>query len=157
MRSWTPERVAQAAGARLIASPPTVDGPERATIDSRDAGRGALFIGLRGERTDGGRYAPQALTNGAWGVLVSPEYAAAPDAPGVVLEADDPLKALQRLATAWRRELDVAVIGVTGSTGKTSTRRSSPRTAAPSRLAPTSTPRSGSHSKSSTRRRARRR
>ena len=42
---------------------------------------------------------------------------------GAVLAADDPLAALQRLATAWRRELDAAVIGVTGSVGKTSTKQ----------------------------------
>ncbi len=62
-------------------------------------------------------------------MLTSPEYAAGLEAgpgvdagPGVVLAADDPLAALQRLATAWRRELGAAVIGVTGSTGKTSTK-----------------------------------
>jgi UDP-N-acetylmuramoyl-tripeptide--D-alanyl-D-alanine ligase len=39
-----------------------------------------------------------------------------------VLTADDPLAALQRLANAWRHELGAKVIGVTGSTGKTSTK-----------------------------------
>src|SRR5205807_2627490 len=42
--------------------------------------------------------------------------------PGVLLAAEDPLRALQRLATAWRRELGAQVIGVTGSTGKTTTK-----------------------------------
>ena len=46
------------------------------------------------------------------------------DAPpeAVVMAVNDPLKALQKLATAWRRELGARVIGVTGSTGKTSTK-----------------------------------
>jgi UDP-N-acetylmuramoyl-tripeptide--D-alanyl-D-alanine ligase len=39
-----------------------------------------------------------------------------------VLAADDPLRALHQLARAWRRELGAGVIGVTGSTGKTSTK-----------------------------------
>jgi UDP-N-acetylmuramoyl-tripeptide--D-alanyl-D-alanine ligase len=52
---------------------------------------------------------------------VAPEHAAG--LSGVVLVADDPLAALQRLATSWRRELDAAVIGVTGSVGKTSTKQ----------------------------------
>jgi UDP-N-acetylmuramoyl-tripeptide--D-alanyl-D-alanine ligase len=124
MRTWTPEQVARAAGARLISPAPTTTGPESAIIDSRQAGPGSLFVGLRGQHADGGRYAAQALAAGAWGVLTTPQHAqdalCAP--PGVLLAAEDPLAALQRLATAWRRELGAAVIGVTGSTGKTSTK-----------------------------------
>jgi UDP-N-acetylmuramoyl-tripeptide--D-alanyl-D-alanine ligase len=124
MKTWTPDRVAQAAGARLISPPPTATGPDRAIIDSRDASPGALFVGLKGENVDGGKFAPQALAAGAWGILAAPEHAAAASCaqPGVLLAADRPLEALQRLATAWRRELGAKVIGVTGSTGKTSTK-----------------------------------
>jgi UDP-N-acetylmuramoyl-tripeptide--D-alanyl-D-alanine ligase len=124
MRTWTPEQVARAAGARLIAPAPTTTGPERAVIDSRASGPGALFVGLRGESLDGGRFAPQALAAGAWGVLTTPEHAqdAKCAAPGALIAAEDPLAALQRLSAAWRRELDAKVIGVTGSTGKTSTK-----------------------------------
>ena len=124
MRSWTPEQVARAAGGRLVSPPPSHTGPERVTIDSRQAGPGSLFVGLEGERADGGRFAPQALAAGAWGVLTTPEHAEAARCavPGTLIAADDPLAALQRLATAWRRALDARVIGVTGSTGKTSTK-----------------------------------
>jgi UDP-N-acetylmuramoyl-tripeptide--D-alanyl-D-alanine ligase len=121
MREWSAEQIAAAAGARLAAGAPDQPGPERVTIDSRDAGRGALFVGLPGERVDGGRFAGNALAAGAWGVLVDERHAAG-IAAGVVLAAPDPLAALQRLATAWRRELGASVIGVTGSTGKTSTK-----------------------------------
>ena len=58
-------------------------------------------------------------------MLTAPEHAenAAGATPtGVVLAAPDPLAAMQRLATAWRRHLGAQVIGVTGSTGKTSTK-----------------------------------
>ncbi len=124
MRTWTPEQLARAAGARLVAPPPTATGPERAVIDSREAGPGSLFVGLQGENDDGGRFAPQALAAGAWGVLTTPEHAEAARCavPGALIAADDPLEAMQRLATAWRRELGARVIGVTGSTGKTSTK-----------------------------------
>jgi UDP-N-acetylmuramoyl-tripeptide--D-alanyl-D-alanine ligase len=71
---------------------------------------------------DGGRFAAGALAAGAWGVLVGREHAEASGC-GAVLVADDPLAALQRLATAWRRQLECAVIGVTGSVGKTSTKQ----------------------------------
>jgi UDP-N-acetylmuramoyl-tripeptide--D-alanyl-D-alanine ligase len=125
MRDWTPERVAAAAGARLVSPPPAGEtGPQRAVVDSRQAGPGDLFVGLRGEREDGGRFAPQALAAGAWGVIVGPDAAEAARCapPGVLLAADEPLAALQGLAGAWRDALGARVVGVTGSTGKTSTK-----------------------------------
>jgi UDP-N-acetylmuramoyl-tripeptide--D-alanyl-D-alanine ligase len=142
MIDWTPERIAEAAGARLAgAAPERAGGPARVTIDSREVGPGDLFVGLAGAHDDGGRFAPQALAAGAWGVLVAPEHAEAArcaDAakgpasagdvagsgipPGVLLAAEDPLAALQALARAWRRALGCPVIAITGSTGKTSTK-----------------------------------
>ena len=125
MNPWTPEKVASASGARRLGASDRSGGPESVTIDSRAAGPGALFVGLPGANVDGGAFAAQALEAGAWGVLVTPEYAeplGGTTRTGVVLAADDPLKALQKLATAWRRELGAQVIGVTGSTGKTSTK-----------------------------------
>jgi UDP-N-acetylmuramoyl-tripeptide--D-alanyl-D-alanine ligase len=125
MQQWTPQQVARAAQARPVAAHADGAGPGLVTIDSRSAGPEALFIGLPGAHVDGGVFAAKALEAGAWGVLVTPEHAeplARTTQSGVVLAADDPLKALQNLATAWRRELGARVIGVTGSTGKTSTK-----------------------------------
>jgi UDP-N-acetylmuramoyl-tripeptide--D-alanyl-D-alanine ligase len=123
VRVWSPEQVAQTAGGRLAAPGAQPGGPVRAVIDSRAAGPGDLFVGLVGENVDGGRFAAQALDGGAWGVLVAAEHA---DALGTeaaaVIAADDPLAALQRLATAWRRALGCPVVGITGSVGKTSTK-----------------------------------
>jgi UDP-N-acetylmuramoyl-tripeptide--D-alanyl-D-alanine ligase len=118
--SWDAARVAAAAGAELAVSAP--GGPAQAAIDTRALRSGDLFAGLRGEHVDGGRFAAGALAAGAWGVLVAPEHAEGLSG-GAVLVADDPLAALQRLATAWRRELAADVIGVTGSVGKTSTKQ----------------------------------
>jgi UDP-N-acetylmuramoyl-tripeptide--D-alanyl-D-alanine ligase len=120
---WSAEQVAEAAGARLVEPGRRAEGPRRAVIDSRHAHRGDLFVGLPGERVDGGRFAADVLGAGAWGVLVGEAWAGV-DAPedAVVLVTPDPLLALQRLATAWRRALGAEVIGVTGSTGKTSTK-----------------------------------
>src|SRR4030088_1936653 len=67
MKTWDPERVAAAAGATVIAPPPGRGGPERVTIDSRDAGPGALFVGLPGAHVDGGRLAARARGAGAGG------------------------------------------------------------------------------------------
>jgi UDP-N-acetylmuramoyl-tripeptide--D-alanyl-D-alanine ligase len=129
MRGWTAEQVAEAAGARLVEPGDGKSGPARAVIDSRHAGPGDLFVGLPGERVDGGRFAGAVLGAGAWGVLVGEGFGGVEDPTGedrgAVLVAQDPLAALQRLATAWRRELGASgakVIGVTGSTGKTSTK-----------------------------------
>lgn len=127
MRAWDAGRVAEAAGARLAAPAPSLGaepGPARAVIDSRAVREGDLFVGLRGEHHDGGAFAVQALAAGAWGVLVAPEHADAARCglPGALLAAEDPLAALGRLATAWRHELGCRVVGVTGSTGKTSTK-----------------------------------
>ena len=120
------EWVAAAAGARLAAGEPDAPGPVRATIDSRDAGPGDLFVGLAGANADGGTFAADVVQAGAWGVLVREEHADAAVTAGagaaVVLVADDPLAALQQLARGWRRELNASVVGITGSTGKTSTK-----------------------------------
>jgi UDP-N-acetylmuramoyl-tripeptide--D-alanyl-D-alanine ligase len=120
VRGWDADRVAAAAVARLVRG--GEGGPERVVIDSREAGPGDLFVGLTGENVDGGRFAAGALAAGAWGVLVAPSWAAELPGEGAVLAADDPLAALGALARAWRRSLGAAVIAVTGSVGKTSTK-----------------------------------
>jgi UDP-N-acetylmuramoyl-tripeptide--D-alanyl-D-alanine ligase len=131
VRGWDAERVAAASGARLLSAPSRpahAQGPVRASIDSRLLAAEDLFIGLPGERVDGGAHAAEALAAGAWGVLVAPEHAQAcmpARSGGAVLEHPDPLAALQTLAMAWRRELGAAgasVVAITGSTGKTSTK-----------------------------------
>ncbi|HEY2719205.1 MAG TPA: UDP-N-acetylmuramoyl-tripeptide--D-alanyl-D-alanine ligase, partial [Solirubrobacteraceae bacterium] len=127
MREWQLGRLAQAAGAQVLQGDGGT-GPSSAVIDSRAVTAGELFIGLRGEHIDGGAHAAEALRAGAWGVLVSPEHADSARAAaggGAVLVHDDPLAALQALARAWRRQLGASgakVVGVTGSTGKTSTK-----------------------------------
>ena len=72
----TAEWVAGAAGGRLAFGDPGTPGPRRAVVDSREAGEGDLFVGLRGANVDGGNYGGQALAAGAWGVLVSEDAAA---------------------------------------------------------------------------------
>lgn len=120
-----PGRIAEAIGAANHGDDDE-SRPKRAVIDSREAGPGDLFFGLRGESVDGGNFAPQVLAAGAWGVVVGTQVAdAAKEAAGSeqrVFVVDSPVIALGALAREWRRELGVKVIGVTGSTGKTSTK-----------------------------------
>lgn len=117
--------VAAAAGGELLAGDPELAGPRRAVVDSRDAGEGDLFVGLHGANADGSRFAQDALDAGAWGVLVGPRRAGELVEGGArapVIAAHNTLTALGALARAWRRELGCRVVGVTGSTGKTSTK-----------------------------------
>ena len=114
--------VARCAGATLLVGDPDVPGPRRAVVDSRQVGPGDLFVGLVGQSADGGEFAASALDAGAWGAMVGPRRARELGGRGLVIETHNTLKAMQRLSRAWRRELACPVIGVTGSTGKTSTK-----------------------------------
>ena len=101
--------------------------PVRAVVDSREVKGGDLFFGLPGTRVNGSEFARQALIAGAWGVVVPAGTNDIADEPGHgrVIEVEDPLVALGRLATRWRGELnkgDCDVVGLTGSVGKTSTK-----------------------------------
>jgi UDP-N-acetylmuramoyl-tripeptide--D-alanyl-D-alanine ligase len=120
-----PGWVAQAAGGRLVAGDAGGLGPRRAVVDSREIEAGDLFVGLVGASADGGEFAARALEAGAWGALVGPhraeELAAKADGAAVIA-ADNTLLALQRLARDWRRQLGCPLVGITGSTGKTSTK-----------------------------------
>ncbi len=104
---------------------------ERAVVDSREVGPGDLFFGIPGEQVDGGRFAADAISAGAWGVVVDPRHAAdlEPDGgdrgrvgegPAWVLSTPDPERCLQEMARAWRRTIGCPLVGITGSTGKTS-------------------------------------
>jgi len=118
--------VARAAGGVLVAGDPDRPGPRRALIDSREVGPGDLFVGLPGSNADGGEFARAALEQGAWGVLVEQSRAdqmtRARVGGAVVIGAENPLAALASLAREWRLQLDCPAVGVTGSTGKTSTK-----------------------------------
>jgi UDP-N-acetylmuramoyl-tripeptide--D-alanyl-D-alanine ligase len=129
----TPERIREVCGGALLAGGPSragpADAPRRAVVDSRHVERGDLFVGLPGERTDGGEFAAQAIEAGAWGVLTRSEHAlrvaGMAGARVRVFGVEDPLDALGRLARAWVDRLwssGCKVVGVTGSTGKTSTK-----------------------------------
>jgi len=95
------------------------EGPEAAVrgvaTDSREAGPGDLFVALVGERTDGHRFVAEAMAGGATGALVS---TATPSVPSVLVR--DTGHALMSLAGRERKEMEATVVGITGSTGKTS-------------------------------------
>jgi UDP-N-acetylmuramoyl-tripeptide--D-alanyl-D-alanine ligase len=123
------EVVAERLGGRVVAGEGVHTRPGRLVIDSREVREGDLFVGIAGETQDGGAFAPGAMELGAWGVVVTPEHSGAAAASahgGVVIEVEDPVPALGRLASAYLGDLrddgDLKVVAVTGSTGKTSTK-----------------------------------
>ena len=89
---------------------------ERVVIDSRQVRPGDLFVALPGERVDGHDYARAAVEAGAAGVLAARDVGL----PSVVVA--DPAAALGTLACWTCARLPAKVVGITGSTGKTSTK-----------------------------------
>ena len=88
-----------------------------ASTDSRSVAAGDLFVAVVGEHHDAHDYAAQAIAGGAVAVLASREL----DVPCVIV--DDTVAALGLLARAVIDSLpDLVVVGVTGSSGKTSTK-----------------------------------
>ncbi|MDQ1712439.1 MAG: UDP-N-acetylmuramoyl-tripeptide--D-alanyl-D-alanine ligase [Frankiaceae bacterium] len=87
-----------------------------AAIDSRRVGPGDLFVALPGERADGHDHANAAVAAGAGGVLATRPVGL----PAVVVA--DPAAALGTLACWSAARLPARVVGITGSTGKTSTK-----------------------------------
>ena len=89
------------------------------STDTRNLPAGCVFFALHGERFDGNKFAKQALESGAsLAVIDDPEYAL----PEGTLLVPNTLLALQDLARAWRRELGLPIIGITGTNGKTTTK-----------------------------------
>jgi UDP-N-acetylmuramoyl-tripeptide--D-alanyl-D-alanine ligase len=97
-------------------------------VDSRRVEPGNAFFALRGERTDGHNFVVDACRRGATAVVVSRALAADVRAAlrgagdPTVVRVDDVLAGLHAAAAAWRSRFDPAVVGVTGSLAKTSTK-----------------------------------
>jgi UDP-N-acetylmuramoyl-tripeptide--D-alanyl-D-alanine ligase len=91
------------------------------SIDTRKIEKGNLFVPFKGENVDGHRFVRQAVEKGASAALWDKNVPNPPeDIP--VLVVDDPLLALQSLANQYRHQLDLKVVGITGSNGKTTTK-----------------------------------
>ncbi|QHE59885.1 UDP-N-acetylmuramoyl-tripeptide--D-alanyl-D-alanine ligase [Rossellomorea vietnamensis] len=91
------------------------------SIDTRKIGSGNLFVPFKGENVDGHQFVRQAIDNGASAALWDINVPNPPeDIPVIVVE--DPLLALQSLSNQYRHELDLKVVGITGSNGKTTTK-----------------------------------
>lgn len=119
MNPTTIQQIAAWAGGTLSGAP--VASVRRVVTDSRTAQPGDLFVALKGERFDGHDFIAAVAGQGASACLVQAGHGDRPSGFAAV-EVEDTLVALQSLAAAWRRTLPVRVVGITGSSGKTSTK-----------------------------------
>lgn len=88
-------------------------------IDSRKAEKDCLFIAIKGARVDGHIFIPQVMEKGAL-CSVSEQDLGDVDYPYIRVESCE--QALKDIAEHYRRSLDVKVVGISGSVGKTSTK-----------------------------------
>jgi UDP-N-acetylmuramoyl-tripeptide--D-alanyl-D-alanine ligase len=111
-----------------------------AVIDSRQVIPGSLFVAIPGERVDGHDFIGEAFRRGASFALIQREvdasfrtldlraisstdsYADFDFSPPLCLRVDNTVSALQQIARFWRRKLDLRVVGITGSVGKSTTK-----------------------------------
>lgn len=120
MKNMTLENIEKACGGRYIGTE-----AEKKTevlgvvIDSRQVGSGYLFVAIPGEKVDGHKFIPDVFAKGAAAVL-SEQQLEDPAGPYILVESTT--KALRDLAEYYRKSLDIKVVGITGSVGKTSTK-----------------------------------
>ena len=90
-----------------------------AVIDSRLVEEDYLFIPIKGERVDGHKFIPQVFEKGACCVLSEIELE---NPAGPYIRVDSSEEALKKIAAFYRQSLDIKVVGISGSVGKTSTK-----------------------------------
>lgn len=122
MNPYPVQTISDAVGGDLV----TGDGSREVTggvsTDTRSIPAGALFVALSGERFDAHDFLAQAVEAGAAALVVSRVPEGFDSGAAAVIKVGDTLHALQRLARWYRDELGIAVVGITGSNGKTTTK-----------------------------------
>lgn len=121
MKNLTLENITKACGGSLYYA----DGADMeaeamgVAIDSRFMQEGYVFVAINGAKVDGHSFIKEVLENGAMAAICEK----LPDNPGgPCILVDNSVKALQALARYYRDQVDVKVVGITGSVGKTSTK-----------------------------------
>lgn len=115
----TVQEIATACGGRLLCG----DGGAQVTwvcTDSRQVKQGALFVPIKGERTDAHQFLPAVLEAGAAAVLTQEHSCMDGDQAWIAVE--DTGEALQKIAAAYRARFTLPLVGITGSVGKTTTK-----------------------------------
>ena len=95
------------------------------STDSRRIKKGEIFFAIKGEKFDGHDFVKSAFRKGAVACVVNSEWFeknVGKFKGKVLIAVDDTLKALGRLANAYRKDFDIPIIAIAGSNGKTTTK-----------------------------------
>lgn len=120
MKNMTPNRMAQACGGTYIGRTEDADREITSiTADSRKAEPGGAFAAIKGERVDGHDFIPGVFEKGALVVISEKRL---PEGSGNYILVEHTIRALGAIAAYYLEQLDIPVVGITGSVGKTSTK-----------------------------------
>ncbi|MEI8037439.1 MAG: UDP-N-acetylmuramoyl-tripeptide--D-alanyl-D-alanine ligase [Verrucomicrobiota bacterium] len=122
MQPLTAQQIADLLGVTVAAGRTDALAFGGVATDTRTLPQGAVFFALRGENFDGDAFAGAAFAAGAAVVVVHHWTGGEIPADGAVIVVVDTLLALQQLAVCWRKQLNLPVVAITGSNGKTSTK-----------------------------------
>ncbi len=120
MKNITLANIAKATGGHYVGTTAqsTIE-VEAIETDSRKIARGGLFVAIKGERVDGHNFIDQVIEQGAMGVL-SENDLGEQSFPYVVVQST--LQAVKDIAEFYLKQLNIPVVGISGSVGKTSTK-----------------------------------
>jgi len=118
MKNMTLINIAQACQGKLCGADIPKEEVSGAVIDSRRLKEGNLFIAVRGEKADGHSFIKDVMIKGALAVVCEEEPAV--EIPYILVK--NSLQALKDMAIFYRSQLDIPIIGITGSVGKTGTK-----------------------------------
>lgn len=134
MRGLTPSAIAEACNGKLYYGAASAEQVAKqeitcAVLDSRKVEKGGLFFANEGAQVDGHKFIGQVYEKGALVVVcekdpatVEREHGVLSSAWGAYILVDNTLQALKDIATYYREQLTIPVVGITGSVGKTSTK-----------------------------------
>lgn len=120
MKIFTLKQIAEACGGKYTGDEKLINTPVSSIErDSRNIKKNSLFLAIKGARVDGHDFIEKCYESGAVCALCekAPENASKP-----YILVDDTLKAVKKIAKAYRELFDIPIVGISGSVGKTSTK-----------------------------------
>ncbi len=120
MKRFTLRQIAGACGGKYVGDMSLIDtAVSSIERDSREIKENSLFLAIKGERVDGHDFIEKCFADGAVCALCEK---AVENASKPYILVDDTLKAVKKIAKAYRELFDIPIVGISGSVGKTSTK-----------------------------------